>query len=170
MSTATAPALTMEIVLDAGPHKHLRFQRGMQAWEILTFPGGLLVRSFGDYVLVNGADNIIDSMAYTEGDPVYWASKLTSGDPRVWDEEAFRAWLAREAAECGVQEEVESEILSGRDLHSEALAREAVAAADLTEIDFPEYELDDFFVPSPHFLRALERAREGLACYAAQQS
>jgi len=166
-ATATPTAdLTMEIVLDTADHRHLRFRRGPIDWELLTFPGGLVIRGRKDYVLVNGADDVIGSMAFTAGDPVYWAEKLTSGSPRVWDEDAFRTYLSEEAEALEDEERVR-ELLAEEDFGSEALAREVLAGAGVPGLYLPD-DTGDFYALDEHFLRALERAREGLAFYADQ--
>jgi len=168
-TTATDATTTMEVLLDQGAHRHLRFQCGHELWEVHTFPGGLLIRGFGDYVLINGANDVLASMSFTQGDPVYWSGKVTAGTVRVWDESRFREHLVAEADRLQEGEEVR-ELLEMADFHSEALAREAIAGADIEELYFPEEDLDDFYVLDPYFLRALTQARQGLALYADRQS
>ncbi|WP_047870445.1 hypothetical protein [Nocardiopsis sp. RV163] len=168
-ATATDATTTMEILLDQGAYRHLRFQRGPELWEVHTFPGGLLIRGFGDYVLINGADDILESMSFTQADPAYWSEKVTAGTVRVWDETAVREHLAAEADRVEESQEVR-ELLEMAEFHSEALAREALAGADIYELFFPEENLDDFYVLDPMFVRALDRAHEGLALYADRQS
>lgn len=169
MSTTTTDIpTTMEVLLDQGASRHLRFERGPDLWEVHTFPGGLLIRGFGDYVLVNGADDVLESMSFTQGDPVYWSGKVTAGTVRVWDETAFREHLVAEAERLEEGEEVR-ELLEMADFHSEALAREALAGADIDELYFPEEDLDDFYVLDPLFTRALARTHEGLVLYARQR-
>ncbi|PWV44572.1 hypothetical protein [Nocardiopsis sp. L17-MgMaSL7] len=172
MSTATAtlPAPTMEIVLDQGAHKHLRFRRMATDWEVHLFPGGFLVRRFAgcDFVFVTGAEDIIASMAFTEGDPVYWADKLTAGTARSWDYGAFTEWLLDEAHhELDLDYEEIDELLRGADLSTERRAREVVAD-DFQGLAFPDSTIDLYYSLDSRFLLSLHAARQGLALYAAQ--
>lgn len=161
-TTAATPALTMEILLDQGHYRHLAFRRGPAGWDLHTFPGGVVVRGIGFHVFANGAADIVDSFAFTASDPVYWAEKAV-GPVRVWDEKAFRTWLAEEAQTLDLTEEVER-FFDLNDLYTEAFAREALAWSGLN-IDFPDADVDDFYAFDPHFLQALRLVGEGLAHY-----
>ena len=171
-TTATIlPAPTMEVVLDQGAHKHLRFRRMSTGWEVLTFPGGFLVRRFAgcDFVVVNGADDIVSSMAFTEGDPVYWADKLTAGDARSWNYVSFTEWLLEEAHhELDLDYAEIDELLRTADLSTERRSRE-VLADDFKGLAFPDATIEQFYSWDDRFLSSLRAARQGLALYANQQ-
>lgn len=167
MTTVTAPALTMEILHESGQYRHLAFRRGPAGWDLHTFPGGVMVRGIGNYLFTNGADDIVHAFAFTGADPAYWADK-SAGSTRVWSERAFRSWIAEEGQAEALEEEVE-EFLDGNDLYTEAFAREALAGARGLDIDFPDSDVDDFYVWDPVYLQALRLTRQGLAHYAQQR-
>lgn len=167
--TDAAIETTMEIVLDQGAHKHLKFLRRTTDWEVLLFPGGFLVRRFAcDFVFVNGTDDVIASMAFTEGDPVYWAETLTAGDARSWDYDAFTEWLLDEAHhELDLDYDAIDDLLRGADLSTERRSRE-VLAEDFEGLAFPDDIIDQFYSWDSRFLLSLHAARQGLALYAAR--
>lgn len=169
-ATSTDATTTMDVLLDQGDHKHLSFRRLSTEWEVLTFPGGFLVRSFErcDFVFANGTEDVLAALSLTGPDPVYWADKLTAGAAKSWSESAFVEWLVEEAhdvLELGYA--AIDDLLRGVDLSTEARARDVVEE-DFAGVRFPDPHR--FYTWDDRFLMSLGAAHQGLALYADRQS
>ncbi|MGW8527039.1 hypothetical protein [Nocardiopsis sp. NPDC055824] len=170
-TTTTADATTtMDVLLDQGDHKHLSFRRLATEWEVLTFPGGFHVRRFAgrDFVFVNGAADMLQSLSFTALDPAYWSDKLTAGTAKSWCESDFSEWLVEEARDVlGLEYDEIDHLLKGADLSTETRARD-VLEEDFKGMRFPDP--GDFYGWDDRYLKSLSAAHHGLALYADRQS
>lgn len=90
---------TMEVLLDNGLHRHLRFTKpGTNSYwfEIVTWPGTLTIRGdMGSFVFAR----LPDMLEFFRGqriNPQYWAEKEQTGAPTARFDEKFAAKLIRE--------------------------------------------------------------------------
>jgi hypothetical protein len=142
----------MEIVLDDGLHRHLRFRHqewrpplaqpqesGWYWFDLITVPGALIFQGDGQSFVFS---RIADMFEFFRGkltlmDPHYWGEKLTSctrEDAKTYDEARFKQLVTEHVAEAiewgdapaGLDEAVQAQLLNNPETYYEAGAREAL--------------------------------------------
>ncbi|MFJ6348604.1 hypothetical protein ACIQKB_03905 [Streptomyces sp. NPDC092046] len=162
-----APNPQMEVKLDQGIYRHLRFtsdESSLYWWDLITWPYNLIVNgSHGSYHFCRFGPDTEDMFHLFRGslsdrsiNPGYWAEKVRAGEIRSWSETKFRTWVAGEAAALeprypGITAAVIDEVLRSdeHNLEYEECARVALGSfsfgharirfPDAWELKFDEY-------------------------------
>ncbi|MFB4275805.1 hypothetical protein ACBJ59_10970 [Nonomuraea sp. MTCD27] len=178
----------LETLHDDGIYRQIRFTApGSLDWfDLITWPYNLIVNgSHGSYHFCRFGDDTKDMFvlfrAVAAGrriNPHYWAEKVRAGEVNAWSEDAFRAWVAQEAADQesqhpGMQNAVRDQILYS-DEHGtdyEETARYAVAAFrhEGVRLAFPEKWERPFQDFHWQYLWQCHAVVHGIAAYDAAQ-
>lgn len=186
----------MEIVLDDGLHRHLRFRgqvwcpplaqpqnSGHMWFDLITVPGTLIFQGDGQSYVFS---RIEDMFEFFRGkirliDPHYWAEKLTScsrEDAKSYDEALFKRLVTEHVEEnieygCapeGLAEAVREQVLGDSSIYYEAGAREVLECFQHGDYSFPDVWEWDFRSYDWWFLWACHAIVWGIALYDADKA
>lgn len=187
----------MEIVLDQGTHRHLRFRQPMWQppllrpqslgyfwFDLITVPGTLIFQGDGRSFVFSRVEDMFEFFRgkLAVMDPHYWAEKLTScsrEDAKVYDEDRFKRLVTEHVQEAeeygwgptGLVQAVREQVLSREDVtYYEAGAREALEEFAHDGFQFTDVYEWDFRSYDWWFLWACHAIVWGIALYDAHKA
>ncbi|GHG30918.1 hypothetical protein ACFFSH_39890 [Streptomyces filamentosus] len=171
----------LEIVLDQGVHRHLRFKapdHSFYWFEIVTWPGSLVIRGdVSDHAFSQQTTYMLslaeDMLPYFRGNglnPSYWAQKVRGGEGVTrFSSDAFRRQVVEELKTYGADSKlmaaVREELLEGFSFGGEEAAREALDSFSFGDFRFHDIFEWDLTEPTPQFLWCLRAILWGIARY-----
>lgn len=171
----------LEIVLDQGVHRHLRFKapgHNFYWFELVTWPGSLVIRGdVSDHAFSQQTTFMLslteDMLPYFRGNgfnPSYWAQKVRGGEGvDRYSPDAFRRevieHLKTYGADSKLTDAVREELLEDSDLRTEEAAREALDSFELGDFRFHDTFEWDLTEHTPQFLWCLHAILWGIGRY-----
>jgi hypothetical protein len=180
---------SMEIVLDNGLHRHLRFRHqgpgysGYMWFDLITVPGTLIFQGDGDSYVFSRMEDMFQFFRgkISRIDPHYWAEKLTSrtrDDAKTYDEDLFKQLVTEHVEEAvrycdapaGLVEAVREQVLNDGGIYYESGARDALESFEHDGFRFSDVWEWDFRCYDWWFLWACHAIVWGIALYDAHKA